>query len=164
MLGRPQSQAQAPRTRLWLLARWQTRSQSDRAPPRKGSRQRWDLVEHKTGPWRPADKHRTIGPSAAPPPGLPPPQMQPLLPLEPPVTICRTMWAHPSLGRDPKQYLEDTPGGRHWLLRICIQKTCSVCLPTCHLLERAAGASPSASVTLPLEPEGAAPGVGPMKI
>lgn len=96
--------------------------------------------------------HRPL--CSPPPPSLPPPKMQPLLPLEPPGTICGTMWAQPSLGRAPKQYLEDTPGDRHWLLRSRIKKTRSVCLPTCHLLERPASAWHPASVTLLLEPKG----------
>lgn len=34
----------------------------------------------------------------------------------------------PPLAKPPKRHLQDTPGGRHWLLRIRIEKTHSVCL------------------------------------
>lgn len=55
--------------------------------------------------------HGTVGRSAAPPPA-PAAQMQRLLPLKPPGTICRTMWAQRSLGRASPSSTWKTLGGR----------------------------------------------------
>lgn len=133
------TEPRTPRTRPGLLAPWQTRSQADRAHPRKASRQRWDLVEHKTGPWSQAEKqdHR---PLCCPPAHLPlataPNAAAPSL-----GTARHHLQDHvgPALPwQSPQAYLEDRPGGRHWLLRICIKKTCSVFLRATCLRGRAA--------------------------
>lgn len=70
-LGRPRSQARASRMCLWLLAPRQTRSQSNRAHPRRGSRQRRDPET-----WSPRRAHGTQRTNAGPSATLLPPTPQ----------------------------------------------------------------------------------------
>lgn len=133
-----------------------------RGPSEEEAQRTLNLQSARQAPRSLSDKQGTVGRSAPPPPP-PAAQMQRLLPLKPPGTICRTMWAQRSLGRASSSGTWKMPGGRRLASENPHQKNAPVCLPTRGICPRGRG-SVSPSITLQPEPEGEAPRAGPVDI